>query len=109
MQSTGDMENVVSCIIIQKQNCKVFEQKFAFKKVRERAKDTFVLHPHETTAEHEHREENQDFVNWYHHGLYGDKPDFKRVRFNCETWFQISGYLKSQNNRFTMLLHDVKR
>ena len=48
-------------------------------------------------------------MNWYHHGLYGEKQDFKLVLFNCDTWFQISGYVNCQNNRFTMLIHDMSK
>jgi hypothetical protein len=94
-------------------NARVLSNSLKFKKVRELTKDTLVLHPHETTVDHEiweqNHEANQNFVNWYHHGLYGDKPDFKLVLFNCETWFQISGKVKCQNNRFTMLIHGMSK
>jgi hypothetical protein len=86
-------------------------QQFPFQRVRARAEDTFVLYPYRITVGHEmyvtQSETEQNVVNWYQRGMHGGGAHFKLVLFNCETWFQVSGYANSQNNRFTILIHDM--
>jgi hypothetical protein len=41
------------------------------------------------------------------HGVHDEKNDSAFVLFRFKTWFELSGFLNSQNNRFPLLIHEV--
>lgn len=49
----------------------------------------------------------ENFVHWHMKRMHGGWADTTVIPFNSETWFQLSGYVKSQNNRFPTITHKV--
>jgi hypothetical protein len=50
------------------------------------------------------------FFNWCLYEIHDGEIDSTFILFGCETWFHLSGYVNSQNNRYwstenTMLIH----
>lgn len=71
------------------------------------AQNTPKLHLCTTTVVHKlntaDREARTNFVNWYVKGRHGATV----ILFSTETWYQLSGYVKSQNKSFPKSVHKV--